>query len=208
MRFFKELKADGFRVGIRMQPFIPGITTLDIVKMFEGADNFSLEGLKVVSNSEEAHNLVFRELGMSLDDFEPRGTLNIKPEIRLRLYAPFIEYFEAHNIPFSIADNDLHYIGTNRCCCGDALVGKSSGIDSTALIKKYGEDYTLENVNTELTRLGCADCTCKDLYFSYDTEDAKTVREFYAIRFRRPTSIFSPKLLYFTPESKGQMSLF
>ena len=48
LQLFKALKAEGFRVGIRIQPFIPNISTLEIVKMFHDADNFTLEGIKLV----------------------------------------------------------------------------------------------------------------------------------------------------------------
>ena len=50
------------------------------------------------------------------------GLLNLKPEIRLKMYEPFINFFKENNIPYSIADNDLHYLSTNKCCCGDKLV--------------------------------------------------------------------------------------
>lgn len=210
LRFFHELKRDGFRVGVRMQPFIPGITTLDVVKMFEGADNFTLEGIKVVPQSERSQDLIFRQIGLDPNDFIQMGLLNMKPDKRLVLYKPFVEYFEEHNIPYSIADNDLHYMGTNVCCCGDRLVSKSSGFDNTALLKKYGEDYSFDDVTAELERSGCSDCVCNHLFTSNRQEGCRTVWEFYKIRYPRPSSPFSPKFLYYenTEERTGQMNLF
>ena len=51
--FYKSLKSKGFKVGIRIQPFIPGITTVDIIDMFRDADNFTIEGLKLVPQNKE-----------------------------------------------------------------------------------------------------------------------------------------------------------
>lgn len=208
--FFHRLKADGFRVGVRIQPFIPNISTLEIVKQFEGADNFTLEGIKVVPQSEYSQNVIYKELGLDPNDFIQMGLLNLKPRIRLKLYEPFIEYFEYHHIPYSIADNDLHYIGTNTCCCGDSLVNKSSGFDNTAMLKKYGEHYTLEMVYSELEKVGCLDCVCNQLFTSNRQEGCKTVKQFYRLRFRRASSPFSPKFLFYpdAQERAGQMNLF
>jgi DNA repair photolyase len=41
-RFFESLLKEGFKVGIRIQPFIPGVTTLDIVREFERERYISL----------------------------------------------------------------------------------------------------------------------------------------------------------------------
>ena len=210
IQFFRELKNDGFRVGVRMQPFIPNITTLDIVKQFEGADNFTLEGIKVVPQSESSKELIYGKLGMDPNDFVQMGLLNLKPMIRLKLYEPFIEYFEKHKISYSIADNDLHYLGTNMCCCGDNLISKSSGFDNTAMLKKYGDDYTLDMVNEELDKAGCMNCVCNHLFTSNRQEGCRTVGEFYRLRFRRDSSPFSPKFLFYKDkqERNGQLNLF
>lgn len=127
--FFKLLKQEGFKVGIRIQPFIPDISTLEIVKEFEGADNFTLEGIKLVPQNKEHKEYLLETLKLRKEDFTQMGLLNLKPDIRLKLYKPFIEYFEAHDIPYSIADNDLHYLGTNKCCCGDNLIRKSTSFN-------------------------------------------------------------------------------
>lgn len=39
-RFYRELKSKGFKVGIRIQPFIPGVTDTDIIDLFHDADFF------------------------------------------------------------------------------------------------------------------------------------------------------------------------
>ena len=196
-KFYKELKAAGFRVGIRIQPFIPNVSTLEIVKMFSDADNFTLEGIKIVPQNKEHKEYILDTLNLDKDDFTQMGLLNLKPEIRLEMYKPFIEHFEKHKIPFSIADNDLHYIGTNRCCCGDRLVKKSTSFNNTAMIKKYGNDYAKEQIDYELFCSGCRDCKCNNLFTSNRQEGCVSVQDFFDKRFYRQSSPFSPKFQYY-----------
>ncbi len=194
--FYKKLKREGFKVGIRIQPFIPNISTLDIVRMFEDADNFTLEGIKIVPQNKEHKEYILNSLSLNRDDFTQMGLLNLKPEIRLDMYKPFIEYFEQHNIPFSIADNDLHYIGTNDCCCGDRLIRKSTSFNSTAMIMNYGIDYAKEQIDEEIFYSGCRDCKCNHLFTSNRQEGCVSVQDFYDKRFYRKSSPFSPEFQY------------
>lgn len=195
-KFFRELKDRGFKVGIRIQPFIPNISTLKIVEMFKDADNFTLEGIKIVPQNKECKEFILKEMNLKKEDFTQMGLLNLKPTIRLELYKPFIEYFEKNNIPFSIADNDLHFISTNKCCCGDRLVNKSTSFNNTAMIKKYGEDYAKEQLDEELFNCGIRDCKCNQLFTSNRQEGCTSVQDFYDKRFYRKTSPFSPKFQY------------
>ena len=151
-QFYRNLKDRGFKVGIRIQPFIPGVSTLKIVEMFKDADNFTLEGIKIVPQNKEHKEFVFKEMNLSKDDFTQLGLLNLKPEIRLEKYEPFIEYFKKNNIPYSIADNDLHYLGTNDCCCGDRLVKKATSFNNTYMLMnslfKSKKKMTLQTLTT------------------------------------------------------------
>lgn len=191
--FYKELKRQGFKVGIRIQPFIPNATTLDIVKMFEDADNFTLEGIKIVPQNKEHKEYILNALSLNRDDFTQMGLLNLKPEIRLEMYKPFLEYFEQKGIPFSIADNDLHYIGTNDCCCGDRLIKKSTSFNNTAMIRNYGIDYAKEQIDEEIFYSGCRDCKCNHLFTSNRQEGCVSVQDFFDKRFYRKSSPFSPE---------------
>lgn len=192
-KFYRELKDAGFKVGIRIQPFIPGVTSLDIVDMFEDADQFTLEGIKIVPQNKEHKEFILDAFGLSRTQFTQMGLLNLKPEIRLSMYEPFIKRFEEKGIPYSIADNDLRYLGNNECCCGDRLITKGTSFNSTAMIMKYGLDYTKEQLDEELACFGCGSCKCNQLFTSNRQEGCTTVQEFYDKRFDRPSSPFSPK---------------
>ena len=194
--FYRSLKDRGFKVGIRIQPFIPEVTTLELIKMFSDADHFTIEGLKLVPQNKEHKELILNLTKLSKDDFTQMGLLNLKPEIRLELYKPFIEYFEKHNLSYSIADNDLRYLGNNICCCGDALVNKSTGFDVTAMINKYGKDYAKEQIDEELFYNDYRDCKCNHLFTSNRQEGCVSVQDFYDKRFYRQSSPFSPKYQY------------
>ena len=196
LKFYKELKQSGFRVGIRIQPFIPNVTTLEIVKMFADADNFTLEGLKIVPQNKEHKEFLLNTFGLSKEQFTQMGLLNLKPEIRLEMYKPFIEYFEKNNISYSIADNDMHHIGTNNCCCGDNLITKSTTFNNTAMIKKYGIDYAKEQIDEEIFKSNCRDCKCNQLFTSNRQEGCVSVQDFFDKRFYRKSSPFSPHFLY------------
>ena len=195
-KFYRELKDKGFKVGIRIQPFIPNVSTLKIIETFKDADNFTLEGIKIVPQNKEHKEFILNELGLSKEDFTQMGLLNLKPEIRLKMYEPFIDYFEKNNIPYSIADNDLHYLGTNKCCCGDRLIHKSTDFNNTSMIYKYGIDYAKEQIDEELFECGVRDCKCNHLFTSNRQEGCVSVQDFYDKRFYRKSSPFSPEFQY------------
>lgn len=195
-QFYKELKSKGFKVGIRIQPFIPDVSTLDIIKMFPDADHFTLEGLKIVPQNKEHKEFILKTFGLNKSDFTQMGLLNLKPEIRLKMYEPFIKYFTENNISYSIADNDLHYVGNNDCCCGDALVHKSSTINNTYMLQKYWLNYSKEDMDKELSCSGVAHCKCNHLFTSNRQESCVTVQDFFDKRFDRKSSPFSPKFQY------------
>lgn len=194
IEFYRNLKSDGFKVGIRIQPFIPGVTTTEIIDVFNDADYFTIEGLKLVPQNKEHKEYLLNLLKIDRCNFTQMGLLNLKPEFRMNMYKDFINKLNDNNIPFSIADNDLHYISSGKCCCGDPLIKKSTNFNNTAMIKKYGLDYTLENIKDNLCPYG--GCKACQLFTSNRTEGCKTVEEFYDKRFDRKSSPFSPKFQY------------
>lgn len=183
-------------MGIRIQPFIPNVATLKIVEMFKDADHFTLEGVKIVPQNKQSKEFILNEFKLSKEDFTQIGLLNLKREIRLKLYKPFINFFEKNNISYSIADNDLRFLGTNKCCCGDKLINKSTDFNTTAMIKKYGLDYSKTQLDMELDKCGITNCKANHLFTSNRQEGATTVQDFYNKRFDRGTSPFSPKFQY------------
>lgn len=195
-KFYRELKDKGFKVGIRIQPFIPNVSTLKIVEMFKDADNFTLEGIKIVPQNKGSKEFILNELNLKRDDFTQMGLLNLKPAIRLEMYKPFINYFEENSIPYSIADNDLHWLGTNKCCCGDKLIHKSTMFNNTSLISKHGLGYTKDQLDKELFDSNVCNCKCNNLFTSNRQEGCISVQDFFDKRFDRKSSPFSPKFQY------------
>ena len=195
-KFFDDLKSKGFKVGIRIQPFVPGVSDTDIIEMFPNADHFTIEGLKLVPQNKEHKEYLLNLLNLDPKDFTQMGLLNLRPEVRKKLYEPFIAELEKRELSYSIADNDMHQCGNNCCCCGDILIAKSTTFNNTAMLKKYGLDYTKEQLDHELEDSGVGDCKCNQLFTSNRQEGCTTVQEFYDKRFDRKSSPFSPKFLY------------
>lgn len=194
--FYKQLKARGFKVGIRLQPFIPGISSPKIIDIFNDADNFTIEGLKLVPQNKEHKKAMISLTGLNETDFKQMGLLNLRPEIRATLYEPLIKKLNSYGISYSIADNDMHQIETNKCCCGDSLVRSSTSINNTAMISKYGIHYTKDQLDMELHESGISRCKCNHLFTSNRQEGCISVQDFYDKRFFRKSSPFSPQFLY------------
>lgn len=194
VKFYQQLKAAGFRVGIRVQPFIPGISGADIVELFSDADHFTIEGLKLVPQNAEHKEQVLSLTGLNKEMFTQMGLLNLRPELRAEFYRPMVEALEYHAIPYSIADNDMHHLSTCKCCCGDSLVSKATTFNNTALCYEHGREYSLADVERELGG-AYAQCKVNQLFTSNRQEGCKTIGEFYAKRFNRASSPFSPLFL-------------
>lgn len=196
IQFFDQLKNDGYRVGIRIQPFIPEITELEsIIDCFSDADHFTIEGIKLVPQNKEYNKQLLEWIGLSREDFKQMGLLNLYPEVRLWYYTPLIEYFEEHGISYSIADNDLHYLSNNKCCCGDKLIPVQTRFHNTRLLLEQGKHYNLNHVYDALDEF--KDCNCRGLFTSNRVGDCHTVEDFYNERFNRRTSPFSPQFQYY-----------
>lgn len=194
--FFDDLIDNGYHVGIRIQPFIPEVTELEaIIDCFSEADHFTIEGLKLIPQQIEHNKILLEDIGLSREDFKQMGLLNLYPEIRLWYYTPLIEYFEDHDVSYSIADNDLHYLSNNKCCCGDSLIHKQTQFHNTCMLYEKGKDYTLDDVLPRIKDY--KNCICKDLFTSNRRNGCRTVEEFYHERFNKKSSPFSPKFQYY-----------
>lgn len=192
-KFFHFLKDNGFKVGIRIQPFIPGITSLDVIEMFKDADHFTIEGIKMVPQNKENIETILTLTGLSKSDFKNMGLYNLNPDFRLELYKPYISLLEEYGLSYSISDNDLRYLSNNDCCCGDALCHKFCSFNPTALIRKYGK-YTLENAIDELGEY--KDCNVKELFTSNRQAWGETAEEYLRSKYDSSRAPFSPKFIY------------
>ena len=193
--FYQKLIDEGYRVGIRIQPYIPSIIDVEeIITLFDDAVHFTIESIKLVPGSPLNDDLL-ECCGLARSDFTQLGLLNLKPSIRVDLYRHVINLLEEHGLSYSVADNDLHYLGNNRCCCGDGLIGKGTSFANTYLIREYGRKYNLEDVFNE-----CGDyleCKCSSLFNSDRRNGCVSVKDFYLDRFDRASAIFSPQFQYY-----------
>lgn len=201
--FYKDLIDQGFDVGIRVQPFIPDITDVEkMVELFDDASHFVIESIKLVPSGQN-NDFLRTYANLRRDDFTQMGLLNLKPSIRMTAYRSIIELFKSKGISYSIADNDLHHLGNNRCCCGDKLVDNIFDPNNTTVYQEV-DDYDLEYI---LNKLGeYKDCKCDSLYTSARRNGCKTVEDFYKYRFDNNRSIYSPKFQY--REKSIQMRLW
>ena len=196
--FYHRLKRDGFRIAIRIQPFIPGVSGLDIVQTFDNADHYIIEGLKLPPQDASGGRAIAKKLGLDYDrDFVCRGgMMMLRPEFRLKLYAPLIDYFKTHELSYSISDNDLRYLGNNDCCCGDAIVNKPIEFNTTNLIKTYGLNFSREDFNRELCKLPGAGCTCGKIRASNRTRKGETFEQLANRLYGSQMSPMSPKFQF------------
>jgi hypothetical protein len=201
LQLFHELQDRGFKVGIRIQPCIPGVVTEKIIDMFQDALYFTLEGLKLVPQNPEQKDYLLKTLGIPREHFTQMGLLNLKPEIRLQMYQPLADKLHSLGLPYSIADNDLHYLSASKCCCGEPLVKKSTNFNTTALLLE-NLDYTLDDVKAACG--GYGSCKVNHLFTSNRQEGCTTINEFFEKRFNRPSSIFSKGFLYYPEQMKKQ----
>ena len=203
-KFFLNLKEKGFMVGIRIQPFIPGISDIKIFEKFKDADHFTIEGLKIIANNLDIRKELLDITGLKAEDFKNMGLLNLRPEIRVKYYAPIIQWCKENNKSYSIADNDMHYLGNNRCCCGDNLTFNQYTKFNTTYMSHTSSsniDYTLEEVLANIEKENILNSNCKHCFFSDSQGDCITIKDFYEKKFNLKSSTFSPK--YFWAEQIG-----
>lgn len=194
--FFNKLKEEGFKVGIRIQPFIPNISTLDIVKKFINADHFILESIKSVPGNWQHRKDILDISKLSDSDFIRKGLMNVNPELKLQWYKPFIQFFEENHLSYSIADNDLHYLGNNKCCCGDALCfNGDTTFNNTNLLHTIGLNYTIEDVLSRLKQENLNTCTFTQ-HFNRVGQGQYVLEDYFKEKFSSSKNPLSPKFLY------------
>jgi DNA repair photolyase len=218
IRFFNDLKNKGFKVGIRIQPFIPGESSKEIVKIFKDADYVTIEGLKLMQTPADFKQNIVKLFNLNFDMFKYQGgSYELKPSLKLELYKSTIELLEDLNIPHSIADNDLHYLSSGYCCCGDPLIHKSTTFNSTYFLKKFGKEYTIDNVKESIPMeySECSTVAISPMRFGALDDKIKkddifkrrysSIYDQFKINFDKKSSTFSPKYQYYPEtETKGK----
>ena len=207
IKLFKYLKNKGFRVSIRIQPFIPNITTIEIIELFKEADHFTIEGLKLIPQDKELINKILLSTDLNINYFENVGLYNLKRDFRDEYYAPFIEIFKKYKKSFSIADNDWHNESTDSCCCGDVVSFKTTTFNDTALFKKYGLRYKISDIKNEIPEY-LKPCLVKYLFASNRQDGFNTIEEYFDIKFKNKTSPSSTIKNKYYEEQKKQLKLF
>lgn len=196
IRFFNEMKDQGFKVGIRIQPFIPGITNTELVEIFKDADYFTIEGLKLVPQNKEMNEQLIKTFNLKRENFTQKGLLNLKPDLREKEYQDFISALREYNIPFSIADNDMRSTTSGKCCCGDPLIHKSTDFNVTAMINDKGSyDYTKNDVLAKMNEQ-YKKASVKGLFTSNRQKDVNTLEDLIEANFDKKTNPLSPKFQY------------
>lgn len=200
-KLYTDLVDEGFNVGIRIQPYIPNITQLrDLVDKFEDAVHFTIEHVKFVPGNPVNDDLM-KVMGLENEHFTNLGLLISDAFTRYNHYVDeVIPVFEDKGLSYSIADNDLHYLGNNDCCCGDALAFEVTHFNNTELLHRFGFDYDLDTV-FELSD-GYLDCRCSSLFNSDRRNGCVSFSDFYEDRFDRESSVFSPKFQYRNVQSR------
>ena len=204
LAFFHKLKDAGFKVGIRIQPFLPGITSVDVVDTFKEADYFSIEGLKLTPQNPVQKELMMKRLGLRPENFIQMGLLNLTPEFRMFHYKGIIARLEEYGIPYSLADNDMHHISSGKCCCGDPLIKKSTDFNNTAMFKE-SRHYTLNDVKSKLGKY--AGCEAAYLFMSNRQEGCETVADFYEKRFDREAAPMSKKFQFAIGQKQANLEV-
>lgn len=154
--FVRRLAREGFRVGVRVQPWMPGFDVSAIIRETEGSVHYLVEGFKFspgdVGGEEEQSEWLAGFPGLSLDVMESyRGQKVVRRDLRR---ANIERLMKDHpGVSISCSDNDLRQFSTDRCCCGDALVD-SSGFDVTALLYDGCGSYTLEDQARAMEAVG------------------------------------------------------
>jgi DNA repair photolyase len=186
-RWYDYLKKQGFKVGIRIQPFIPNISDVRIIEMFDDADHITIEGIKLVPQDIKYVEKMTSLLKIDRKEFKQKGLLALSPSKRLKMYQPVIDRIKELGLSYSVADNDLRWITTDRCCCGDSL-SKSLGVDTTAMMQDYGFDYDKKTLIKRISDTGISQCNINHLYSSNRQKGLKTTEEFAKERMGRGSS--------------------
>lgn len=190
VKFYDELKDEGFKVNIRIQPLIPNVSDFKIFDKFKDADHVSMCVLYLQQRDPISVKKVVDSCNLNKNDFKTSGIAKMHTHLRQQIYKEFGDYLDEIGVSWNVSDTNMHQ-GTDRCCCGDSVVPNPLPFSSMQLIQDKGRDYTMEDV---LEYCGeYKDCRCDSLFTSNRREGCITIEDFYKKRWDRQISPFSAK---------------
>ena len=187
VEFYNRLKDEGFKVGLRFEPFIPNVTDVPTcLEYFEEPDIVHIAKLNLLPQTN--HDELIRYIGCSKKQFTTHGKTHMKLDLLYEQYLKDVfRYLKENGYSYSARTAS---IGNNNCCCGDTLVHKSNTFDPVHLYRKYGGAWTCEDALYEMGSI--RNCNCSSLYTSNRRGNLKTCEEFFRDRWNKPTSKFNP----------------
>ena len=184
--FYKELKDNGFKVGIRFEPFIPNITDIKkCLSYFEDADHIHISRLRLLPQINNETMLNYCKL--KKNDFKNTGLETLKGEVWYAYVKDIIQYLKDNDYSYSTS---FIHIGNTDCLGSDTLAKNHTQFDTFHLKERYGDNWTL---NEGLTEIGeYKSCICNYLYTSNRQDGLKTVEEFYVNKWKNYNCKFHP----------------
>ena len=190
VQFYNQLKDEGFKVGLRFEPFIPNIT--DVIKCLEYFDEPDVVHISKLNFIPQLNNdKLMKYIGITKEQTMHCGTRYMKPEILYEYYLKEVfQYLEDNNYNYTARNA---FIGNQNCCCGDKLTHKTNTFDPYHLYHKYGDNWNLEDAIKEMGNL--KDCDCRFVFTSNRWYNNITVEDFYSARYNRKTGGLNPKYI-------------
>ena len=188
VKFYNKLKDEGFKVGLRFEPFIPNVT--DVIKCldyFDDPDVVHINKLALLPQRDNSHIIDY--IGCNRKDFITNGKTYMKLDVMYTYYLKeVLDYLEEHGYKYSTR---AACFGNQECCCGDELVHKCNTHDPVHLWRKYGEHYTLEQALHEMGDY--KSCNMRNLFTSNRRGNCHTCEDFYRDRWDKPRTKFNPR---------------
>ena len=195
VKFYRRLKDEGFKVGIRFEPFIPNVTDIQkILSYFEDADHVHISRLRLLPQIN--NDKILDYIKLSKKDFITKGLTSLRGDVWWNYVKPSVEYLEDNNYSFSTS---FIHLGNCDCLGGDTLAWNTTSFDTFHLKEKYGDNWSL---NDGLNEIGeYKDCNCQSCYTSNRLYGCRTVEDFYKDRWDKPNTKFHPRNQYKPPST-------
>lgn len=186
VNFYNQLKDEGFKVGIRFEPFIPHITNIEeCLSHFDDVDHVHISRLRLLPQLDYTNLLKY--IGCSRREFSTHGLTSLDAEVWYNYVKHSLQYLEDNGYSFSTS---FIHLGNADFLGGDSLLWKTTKFNTFNLKEKYGDNWTLEDGLREIGEY--KKCNCYSLFTSCRRGGCKTVEEFYRDRWDKSTCKFHP----------------